>query len=60
MNFKEVQVHTEKKKCLQKNKTYELVKLPKGKRALRNKWVFKLKRDGSGKLAKYKAQLVVK
>ena len=44
---------------LQKKKTYELVELPKGKKALRNKWVFKLKKD-SEKLVKYKARLVVK
>uniref|UniRef100_A0A2N9FPQ8 Reverse transcriptase Ty1/copia-type domain-containing protein n=1 Tax=Fagus sylvatica TaxID=28930 RepID=A0A2N9FPQ8_FAGSY len=37
----------------------ELVELPKGKMALRNKWVFKLKKDGE-KLVKYKARLVVK
>ena len=61
-NFKETQAHMEKKKWLQvmqeeisylqKNKTYELVKLPKENRALRNKWVLKLKRDGRRKLAK--------
>ena len=44
---------------LHKNKTYELIELPKGKKALRNKWVFKLKKD-SEKLVKYKARLVVK
>ena len=44
----------------QQNKIYDLVKLLKGKIALRNKSVFKLKRDGKGKLAKYKAQLIVK
>jgi hypothetical protein len=49
----------EKMNSLHKNNTYELVKLPKGKKALRNKWVFKLKKDGE-KLVKYKAQLVVK
>ncbi len=32
--------------------------LPKGRRALQNKWVFKLKKDGD-KLVKYKARLVV-
>uniref|UniRef100_A0A2N9FNK6 Integrase catalytic domain-containing protein n=1 Tax=Fagus sylvatica TaxID=28930 RepID=A0A2N9FNK6_FAGSY len=37
----------------------QLVELPKGKKALRNKWVFKLKKDGE-KLVKYKARLVVK
>ena len=35
------------------------VELPKGKKALRNNWVFKLKKD-SEKLVKYKARLVVK
>ena len=44
---------------LHKNKTYELVELPKGKNALRNKWVFKPKKD-SENLVKYKARLVVK
>jgi ATP-binding cassette subfamily B (MDR/TAP) protein 1 len=44
---------------LQKNDTYELVKLPEGRKALKNKWVFKLKKDGD-KLVKYKARLVVK
>jgi Reverse transcriptase (RNA-dependent DNA polymerase) len=47
-------------KSLQENDTYELVQLPKGRKALRNKWVFKLKRDGNGELMKYKARLVVK
>ena len=45
---------------LLKNDTYELVELPKGRKALRNKWVFKLKKDSDGKLLKYKARLVVK
>jgi hypothetical protein len=45
---------------LQKNQTYELVKLPQGKKALKNKWVFKLKKDGNGNIVRYKARLVVK
>ena len=49
----------EEMNSLNKNKTYNLVELPKGKRVLRNKWVFKLKKDGD-KLVKYKAWLVVK
>ena len=49
----------EEMNSLHKNKTYELVELPKCKKALRNKWVFKLKKD-SEKLLKYKARLVVK
>ena len=50
----------EEMNSLQKNQTYELVKLPKGKKALKNKWVFKLKKDGKGNTMKYKARLVVK
>ena len=30
-------------KSLNENHTYDLVKLPKGNRALKNKWVYKLK-----------------
>ena len=53
-----VQAMQEEMDSLQKNQTYELVKLPKGMKALKNKWVFKLKNDG--KQVKYKARLVVK
>ena len=42
-----------------KNDTYELTKLPKGGKVLKNKWVFKLKNDDE-KLLKYKGRLVVK
>ena len=63
-SFPEVQSHKDKQSwlnvmheemnSLNKNKTYDLVELPKGKKVLRNKWVFKLKKDGD-KLVKYKA-----
>ncbi|KAM1146313.1 hypothetical protein ACFX19_038862 [Malus domestica] len=43
---------------LLKNDTYELVELPKGRKALKNKWVFKLKRDDN--MTRYKACLVIK
>lgn len=69
-SFQEVVSHKEKEKwllamqdemeSLQKNNTYEIVELPRGKKALRNKWVFKLKKDGNGEVVKYKARLVVK
>ncbi|KAL4582349.1 hypothetical protein LXL04_006896 [Taraxacum kok-saghyz] len=69
-SFQEAQSHSDKGKwqkameeemnSLQKNQTYELVKLPKGKKALKNKWVFKLKKNGKGNTTKYKARLVVK
>lgn len=68
-NIEEVQTHKDKiewmkamqeeMNSLQKNDTYDLVELPKGRKALKNKWVFKLKKDGD-KLVKYKARLVVK
>ncbi|GKV53845.1 hypothetical protein SLEP1_g60358, partial [Rubroshorea leprosula] len=68
-NFQEVQSHKDKNcwmkamqeemNSLQKNNTYELVELPKGRKTLKNKWVFKLKKDGD-KIVRYKARLVVK
>ena len=68
-SFQEIQSHKDKQSWLKamheemnslnNNKTYDLVELPKGKKVLKNKWVFKLKKDGD-KLMKYKAQLVVK
>ena len=42
-----------------KNQTWDLVKLPTGKRALQNKWVYRLKEEDGGK-KKYKDRLVVK
>ena len=45
----------EEMNSLNKNKIYALVELPKGKKVLRNKWVFKLKKDGD-KLVEYKAR----
>ncbi|WP_165303592.1 reverse transcriptase domain-containing protein, partial [Enterobacter cloacae complex sp. CH23B] len=44
---------------LHRNQTWELVELPKGKRALQNKWVYKLKEEDGGK-KRYKSRLVVK
>ncbi|PKI76595.1 hypothetical protein CRG98_002904 [Punica granatum] len=48
----------EEMNSLSKNHTYDLVKLPQGKRALKNKWVYRLKTENSG--PRYKARLVVK
>lgn len=45
---------------MQKNHTYEIVELPKGKKALKNKWVFKLKKDENEHVVKQTAQFVVK
>lgn len=45
---------------LRKNKTWELVKLPENRKALKSKWVFNIKRDKNGDIDKYKARLVAK
>ena len=47
-------------KSLHENHTFELVKLPKGKRTLTNKWVYKLKTEENSSQLRYKARLVVK
>ena len=45
---------------LLENKTWELVKLTKGRKALQNKWVYKHKHEGEGKKERQKETLVVK
>lgn len=45
---------------LMENQTWTLVDLPNGKKPLKTKWVFTVKRDTSGKLVRYKARLVAK
>ncbi|WVZ92767.1 hypothetical protein U9M48_038809 [Paspalum notatum var. saurae] len=45
---------------VEENKTWSLVQLPKGHRAIGLKWVFKLKRDEHGEVIKHKARLVAK
>jgi len=46
--------------ALQKNKTWELVSLPKGKRVVGCKWVFTVKQNPKGEVDRYKARLVAK
>ena len=43
---------------LLENKTYRLVQLPKGRKSIGSKWVYKTKRDTEGAIARYKARLV--
>ena len=50
----------EEMKSLHENKTFELVKLPKSKRALKNKWVFGIKHEEHSSNPRYKARLVIK
>lgn len=42
------------------NQTYDMMELPKGPKALRNKWVFKLMTEENNRNPMYKAQIVVK
>jgi Reverse transcriptase (RNA-dependent DNA polymerase)/gag-polypeptide of LTR copia-type/Integrase core domain/GAG-pre-integrase domain/Zinc knuckle len=42
------------------NKTFEVCKLPEGKKAIDSKWVFKTKTGANGEVLKYKARLVAK
>nr|KYP59119.1 Retrovirus-related Pol polyprotein from transposon TNT 1-94 [Cajanus cajan] len=53
-------VMREEMKSLHENHTFELGKLPQGKRELKNKWVFKLKSEDNCSQPRYKARLVVK
>lgn len=45
---------------IEKNGTWKLTELPPGHRPIGLKWVYKLKRDYTGKVVKHKARLVAK
>lgn len=45
---------------LQENDTWKLVSLPKGRKAIPCKWVFRVKMNADGSIDKYKARLVIK
>jgi transposase InsO family protein len=47
-------------KSLHDNHTFDLVKLPKGKRALTNMWIYRVKQEEHTSQLRYKARLVVK
>jgi len=46
--------------AMSKNGVWELAELPEGRKAIKCRWVFKIKRDTSGKIVKHKARLVGK
>jgi hypothetical protein len=46
--------------ALDANRTWELVPLPEGKKAIGCKWVYKVKHNSDGNISKYKARLVAK
>jgi Reverse transcriptase (RNA-dependent DNA polymerase) len=50
----------EELEALDKNKTWELVSLPPGKKAVGCKWVFTVKQNPEGRVERYNARLVAK
>ena len=46
--------------ALHKNKTWILVSLPHGRKAIGNIWVYKINRDSNDQVERYRARLVVK
>ncbi len=51
---------TEEYEALTANKTWELTELPRDRKAIKNKWVYKIKQNADGSIARYKARLVAK
>lgn len=47
-------------KSLSENKTWYLTELPKGRQAIENRWVYKVKCHANGEINRFKARLVVK
>ncbi|KZV57799.1 hypothetical protein F511_22286 [Dorcoceras hygrometricum] len=50
----------EELEALDRNKTWDLVTLPRGRKAIGNIWVYKIKRDDNNQVERYHARLVVK
>lgn len=54
------QAMSEEMSALHKNKTWELVELPKGRKAVGCKWISKIKKGIDRKIERYRARLVAK
>ena len=50
----------EEMESMRSNQVWKLVDLPKGRKAIGNKWVLKIKRNADGNIERYKARLVAK
>ena len=59
-NDSQMKVMQDDMSSLKKNNTYKLIQLLKGIKVLKNRWVFQLKKEDSGKLVKHKERLVFK
>lgn len=55
-----VNAMNEEMSTIKKNQTWELVDLPKGKKTIGLKWIFKIKFNEDGSIHKHKARLVAK
>ena len=55
-----IKVMEEKMNSLHENHTYDLVELPKGRKSLKNKWVYRLKTEEGSLRPRYKDQIAVK
>ena len=47
-------------RSLNDNNTYDLQVLPEGRKPISSRWIFNIKRDGTGNIDRYKARLVAK
>jgi hypothetical protein len=50
----------EEMEALEKNRTWDLVPCPKGKKVVDYKWVYTVKQDANGQIKRYKARLVAR
>ena len=59
-DMKWIEAMDEEINAIERNKTWDLVELPKGKEVIDVKWVYKTKSNVEGKIERHKARLVVK
>eukprot|EP00253_Pinus_taeda_P029485 PITA_29485 len=55
-----IEAMDEEMNAIERNKTWDSVELPKGKKVIGVKWVYKTKCNAEGKIERHKARLVVK
>ena len=54
------QAMKEELEAMSSNKVWKLEKLPPNKKAIKNRWIFKIKRNQHGEIERFKARLVIK